>query len=812
MRFRALAGVLAAAMLAAAPAASAETLTVGRAVERTCQDRLLPSGTPGVARVAYRPDGAGIVTARLSGSDGDWDLALYDAKTGRVHNAGATAGRSEQAIGFALPGRAIVAQACRRSGRREGATLTFDLHEQAAASGPREPVSVVRVALGGRTHEELEATGLDVTHNVDAAGADVVLYSAADRARLTAAGFAYRTTVPDLRRADLARFKADEAYAGRIRASALPSGRDAYRTLADYGSDLKGIVDKYPAVARRIEIGKSIEGRPIEGVELGGDVNGRDGRPVFAVIGAHHAREWPSAEMPMEFALDLARGYGKDARITSLLDRVRVIALPVMNPDGFNVSRTAGPTPFDDTVAPLPLSLTDSASYKRKNCRPTAGSEDVPCITRPTVQGVDLNRNYGAYWGGEGSSTDPTSQQYRGPAPYSEPESESFHKLSSTRSIVTVISHHTYTAEGVWLRQPGFCDEDNCQDADDIVPDEAGMKALGDAMGIASGWESQLGWKLSEITGATEDWNYFTQGAYGYTPEQRGPNFHPNFQNAVVKEYDGTGPGAKGGVRESLLLAAEQAANPSFHSVLIGVAPAGRVLRLRKSFDTPTSQPNLTVKDKLDFTTVVPDSGFYTWHVNQSTRPLSPAPESYTLTCESGGQVIETRAVTIARGETQAIDLACGGAQPDPPTVAPPPPPPGQFQCADTRAPVSSPTRGSLRITRTRVLVRGRAADHGCKASGSLLERRGQLARVLVAVALREGRRCRFLRPSGRLSSRRSCSRALYVPARGLSSWSLKLAARGSLPRGRYHVWTQSADTTGNVERKRRRILGASIR
>ena len=53
------------------------------------------------------------------------------------------------------------------------------------------------------------------------------------------------------------------------------------------------------------------------------------------MFGVHHAREWPSGEVNMEFALDLARGYGSDPRITSLLERVRVIVVPVINPDGF---------------------------------------------------------------------------------------------------------------------------------------------------------------------------------------------------------------------------------------------------------------------------------------------------------------------------------------------------------------------------------------------------------------------------------------------------------------------------------------------
>ena len=58
------------------------------------------------------------------------------------------------------------------------------------------------------------------------------------------------------------------------------------------------------------------------------------------MFGAHHAREWPSAELPMEFAHDLVRSYGTDPRITDLLDRGRAIIVPVSNPDGFDASRT----------------------------------------------------------------------------------------------------------------------------------------------------------------------------------------------------------------------------------------------------------------------------------------------------------------------------------------------------------------------------------------------------------------------------------------------------------------------------------------
>jgi hypothetical protein len=191
------------------------------------------------------------------------------------------------------------------------------------------------------------------------------------------------------------------------------------------------------------------------------------------------------------------------------------------------------------------------------------------------------------------------------------------------------------------------------------------MASLGAAMQQATGWRSALGWDIGEITGATEDWNYFAQGAYGYTPEQRGVNFHPDFEDAVVREYTGEDAGGAGGVREALLRAAEVAADPAHHAVLTGVAPPGRTLRLTKAFDTATSQDGVVVKDKLDFTLTVPASGRFTWHVNQSTRPLAAGSEAYSLTCEgAGGAVLERRPVTVARGQSLTVDLGCGGGGP----------------------------------------------------------------------------------------------------------------------------------------------------
>ena len=116
------------------------------------------------------------------------------------------------------------------------------------------------------------------------------------------------------------------------------------------------------------------------------------------------------------------------------------------------------------------------------------------------------------------------------------------------------------------------------------------MKALGDAMGGGhpTGWPSDLGWELGDITGATEDWNYFAQGTYGYTPEARGPNFHANYADMVVTEYIGDAAHPGLGVREAFLLAGEEAADTDNHGVISGTVPPGATLTLRKQFEPPT--------------------------------------------------------------------------------------------------------------------------------------------------------------------------------------------------------------------------------
>jgi Zinc carboxypeptidase len=228
--------------------------------------------------------------------------------------------------------------------------------------------------------------------------------------------------------------------------------------------------------------------------------------------------------------------------------------------------------------------------------------------------GVDPNRNYGAFWGGNGSSDTYVEQDYRGPGPFSEPESRNIRELVSNRQVTTLITNHTFS--GLVLRPPGVA-------AQGTTVDEPTFKALGDSMAAENGYSSQYGYQLYDTTGTTEDWSYNATAGLGFTFEIGHLGFHPPYE-VTVQEWEGTTDYATGGGnRAAYYKAQENTADPSKHSVIAGKASKDMVLRLTKSVELPTSQEGQTISDHLDSSMVVTDKkGNFEWHVNPSTSPL----------------------------------------------------------------------------------------------------------------------------------------------------------------------------------------------
>ena len=114
-----------------------------------------------------------------------------------------------------------------------------------------------------------------------------------------------------------------------------------------------------------------------------------------------------------------AEGYGVDPALTNLVEQREIWVLPNVNPDGGE---------FDLTD--------DNYQFWRKNMRPNAGNS----------VGVDLNRNYDYHWGCCGGSSGwGYSDLFRGPAAFSEPETQVVRDFVLAHpDITTAISFHTY--------------------------------------------------------------------------------------------------------------------------------------------------------------------------------------------------------------------------------------------------------------------------------------------------------------------------------------------------------------------------------
>src|SRR5215207_9409083 len=602
---------------AAARSVSAKDLGAG-----ACHRGLAP-GAAGHDAFRITAPSRAIVSVRLR-SAADWDLAIFGAKRRLVAASAGFAG-NELAEGFARRGERLTVQSCRYRGdaARAKVSVRFTAIGKKKANGKVRVVDVITRTQADK--QRLQALGLDLTEHGDANSVEVVLHGRRDTRTLRRAGFRYRVRIADLVARTRRNQAKDRRFAAAAAASALPSGRDSYRHLADYDFEMKQLAQRYPLLVRPLTLRyKSVLGRDINGIEITTNAaNTQDGKPIFLNIGVHHAREWPSSEHAMEFAYDLLRNYGKDTRTTSLVQETRTIVVPVVNPDGFNISREA-PTLGD-------FSLFDY-EMKRKNCAVSATTPQKyttrTCENNNAgrLRGTDPNRNYGGLWGGSGASLTWFDDTFRGDAPFSEPEVRNIRELASTRQVTNLITNHTYS--NLVLRPPGVADFG-------FPLEEPQYKALGAAMTAHNGYSNDPSFGLYDTTGTTEDWTFWSTGGFGFTFEIGPSEFHPPYATGVEAEYLGLPPAAgagTGGNREAYYEMLKATADTALHSVIEGSAPAGSTLRISKTFQTSTSPVwqddfGTVIRDPIRFTDTLTSelktSGpTFAWHVNPSTRPL----------------------------------------------------------------------------------------------------------------------------------------------------------------------------------------------
>ncbi len=278
----------------------------------------------------------------------------------------------------------------------------------------------------------------------------------------------------------------------------LARGDDAdwwadYKPLDAFYDKMLEMQARRPDLVEVFEFGRSYEGRPLLAMRITAPMDADAAcRPAVLLNTLTHAREWVPPMANMYVAETLINGYGQDPYLTGLLDDVEWVFVPVLNPDGYAFSWT------DDR-------------FWRKNRNPNNSD-----LVRN--QGVDLNRNYGYQWGlSPGSSGSRRSGNYRGVAPFSEPETAAFRDLAESMPQLR-IHNDMHSFSELILFAWGYTPE--------ASPDRALHQAVGDRMaGLIHqyrGRSYEVGPGYTTIyptSGASNDWFYGRLGVLSYTYE-----------------------------------------------------------------------------------------------------------------------------------------------------------------------------------------------------------------------------------------------------------------------------------------------------
>ncbi len=329
---------------------------------------------------------------------------------------------------FGLAGAAVLLLAASTLGQHQagaGGAVPSRAVEAAGERTTYEGCKVVRVSPRS-TREELAALAIaETTWFCERRGIEMDLVVSADGlAALDEAGISYTVRIEDLKRlidAERAHYdavRAAEAAGGVLRADTY---FDTFRTFDEVNARTDLLVANNPGVVTPVSVGTSRFGRPIRGFAVSAPdspENPRSQRRQVLFNGTQHAREWLGTTTVMWIAHSLLADYqAGNPRVDALLRNAEVIFVPVINPDGYVYT------------------WTNTRLWRKTRVDNGNGTF-----------GVDPNRNWGYQWGGEGASTSPGNDTYRGPSAFSEPETAALRDFVAARPRIDAhIDFHTYS-------------------------------------------------------------------------------------------------------------------------------------------------------------------------------------------------------------------------------------------------------------------------------------------------------------------------------------------------------------------------------
>ena len=384
------------------------------------------------------------------------------------------------------------------------------------AEAQQEIHSRVAIPLEAQTMPALMQLGVAVDHAETRGNQLVAELSASELQLMRSRGIAYTIEIPDLQRFYAERAAKDLQTIGRQSAGANcgPGSNpiDTVQVPANFNlgtmagfykynemlQHLDAMAAQYPSlitIKAPIAGHQTIEGRPIYWVKLSDnpaqDESATEPQVLYDAV--HHAREPMSMSQTIFYMWYLLENYATNPTVRDVVNNTELFFVPCINPDGYI---------FNENMNPF------GGGMWRKNRRINANG---------TV-GVDLNRNYGFNWAydDQGSSPDPSTETYRGTAPFSEPETQAMKHFCETHQFKNALNAHSFS--NVLIYPYGFA-------MDIYTPDSARFvewaKVLTQDNNYVYGTTPQvLGYVAN---GDSDAWMYGEQSTkpkiFAYTPE-----------------------------------------------------------------------------------------------------------------------------------------------------------------------------------------------------------------------------------------------------------------------------------------------------
>lgn len=268
----------------------------------------------------------------------------------------------------------------------------------------------------------------------------------------------------------------------------------AYHDLAGAYDFMTDLNNAYPNITSLSTIGTSVEGRDIRLLKISDHPNTVEhDEPATLLCAMHHAREWISVEVALYLADHICQNYATDPRIKRMVNASEIYVVPVVNPDGFQYAWLAD-------------------RFWRKNRRNNGDG----------TFGVDLNRNYSYQWGGLGASPYSWEETYRGPGPFSEPETQTIRDMiegPGGRDFDAIISYHNFLQLVLYPWGYTYSDAPDASTLSWLASEMAWRITAVHGFGYDA-WQSS---DLYPASGDTTDWAYGVHGTMAFTIELR-PN------------------------------------------------------------------------------------------------------------------------------------------------------------------------------------------------------------------------------------------------------------------------------------------------